>query len=99
MIRGTNPTIIFTLPFEVSSIQRLWITFSQRNEEVFTLSKDDCEMTDDKVTVTLSQEQTLLLMSNSLLDIQFRVLTINDTALASNILSVPVHRILKGGVI
>lgn len=99
MIRGTTPKLIFTLPFETDSIQKLWITFSQNRREIFTICDDECEMSEDKVTITLSQDQTLLLTSSSLVEIQLRVLTINDTALASNILKENVDRILKGGVI
>lgn len=99
MIRGTTPKLIFTIPFETDSIQKLWITFSQNKKEVFTICEDECEMSEYEVVVTLSQDQTLLLTSSSLVEIQLRVLTINDTALASNILKENVDRILKGGVI
>lgn len=99
MIRGTTPTLIFTFPFEVDSIQKMWLTFSQNDKEVFTIDKDRCELSERKVTVTLTQEQTLQLINNAQVEIQFRVLTYNSTALASNILKLPVQRILKGGVI
>ena len=99
MIRGTTPDLIFTLPFEVKTIQTLWITFYQAGKEVFTLDNESCDLTDNKVTIRLSQEQTLQLVSNSYVEIQLRVLNTNNVAMASNILKVPVQRILKGGVI
>lgn len=99
MIRGTTPTLIFTFPFEVSAVQKLWLTFSQNDKEVFTIDKDHCQLSESNVTVTLTQEQTLQLINNARVEVQFRVLTYNGTALASNILKLPVQRILKGGVI
>ena len=99
MIRGTNPTLTFTLPFEVKTIQKMWVTFSQNDKEVFTLNKEDCELNGNNVMLQLSQEQTLSLLSNVRVEIQLRVLTFNNASLASNIIKVSVERILKGGVI
>ena len=99
MVRGTTPELIFTLPFEVSSIQKLWITFSQKNSEIFTLEKEVCTLDGTEVRVSLTQEQTLQFSSNCILEIQMRVLTLDNVALASNIIRTSVQKILKGGVI
>jgi len=99
MIRGTTPTLVFTLPFDVSVIKSAWITFSQNGCEVLTVEGDRCEMTDTKMTVTLSQDETLLFTENCYAEIQIRVLTTYDTSLASDVMRTPVQRVLKGGVI
>lgn len=99
MIRGTTPTLNFTLPFEVSIIEKLWITFSQSDLEVFTLTNERCEMNEHTIKVTLTQEETLQFKSSALVEIQLRVLDNSDTAVASDIIRVPVQRILKGDVI
>ena len=99
MIRGTTPTLEFTLPFELLNIKRLWITFSQNNKEMFTVEKDECEIKGSVITLTLSQRQSLLLCSSTMVEIQIRILTDKDESLASNIIKTPVQRILKDGVI
>jgi hypothetical protein len=99
MIRGTTPTLSFTLPFETELIKKLWVTFSQCNKEIFTLEKDDCELNEYEVEVKLSQRQTLQLLPNAIVEIQLRVLTLDDVALASDVLHTSVQRILKDGEI
>ena len=103
MIRGTTPKVSFNLPFNASTAVRLWVTFSQRNKEVFTLEKEDFTISEDKIEATLTQEQTLCLVPNAIVEMQIRVLFPDEkntyTALASNIMTTPVQRILKEGEI
>lgn len=99
MIRGTTPTITFNLPFAVSLIDKIWVTFSQFNAEVFTIENVGLEMKDLTISVKLTQEQTLLLNHNFNVDIQLRILTKNSEAMASNIIKTDIGRILKEGVI
>ena len=99
MIRGTTPSYQFKLPFDVSVLNKVWVTFSQFDKEIFTIEESDCYLDGNVVRVELTQEQTLQLESNALLDIQLRVLIVNGSALASKVFRVPVRKILKGGVI
>ena len=99
MIRGTTPTLEFTLPFELVEIDKLWITFSQNNKEVFTVEKQDLVLGDKTISLKLSQKQTLLLSSNSMVNIQIRVVDTKGLAMASNIIKTPVQQILKDGEI
>ena len=102
MIRGTTPTVRFTVPFDPSIAKKIWITFSQNKDEVFTIEKDQCTFEEHTVVAKLSQSQTLSLAANSLVQIQMRVSFSNgdmDEALASNILTVNVQTILKDGEI
>ena len=102
MIRGTTPRITFDVPFDPTIAKRIWITFAQNTKEVFTVTENDCILTDKTVTITLSQEQTLALNSNSNVNIQMRVSFANgekDEALASDIVTTTVQRILKDGEI
>lgn len=50
-------------------------------------------------TTTLTQEETLSLVAKVDVALQLRVLSTNNTAYASNIVTVPVEAILKEGVI
>lgn len=99
MIRGTTPTVKFTLPFDTSLIQSVYITFSQKGEELFTLVNSDCTFLENGITSKLSQRQTLALTHNAPVEIQIRVLTTDGNALASNIIRTVTEKILKDGEI
>lgn len=99
MIRGTTPTVIFTLPFEAEVFETVWITFSQNSREVFTLYSDELILNGDTITAKLTQEQTLKLTGRCKVDIQIRGKTYDGKALASNVMSTWAERILKDGEI
>lgn len=99
MIRGTTPTLEFTLPFDVTLIENAYITFSQNGEVVLEKSLSDCEKSADKLTLRLTQEDTLKFISPNIVEIQLRVKTFENDALASNIIKTSVEKILKDGVI
>lgn len=102
MIRGTTPTLTFTLPFDVNEALKLWLTFSQKHEEVFTLEKEDLNIEENVITCRLTQQQTLSLKCNTPVEIQIRVAFTNesfDDALASEIITTSMQRILKDGEI
>ena len=103
MIRGTTPTLTFTIPFEPDNIDKLWITFSQNKTEVFTVEKDAVTFDGHDIAVRMSQKQTLALNGNSMVDIQIRLSFIGDPndqdALASDIIRTSVEEILKDGEI
>ena len=92
MIRGTTPTLEFTMPFDTSLIAELYITITQNGA---------CNCNDTSVSLTLTQEDTLRLEQKPYSDseMQIRVRTIAGEALASNIMRIYVGRILKDGVI
>ena len=97
MIRGTTPTLTFTLPFSTSTIRSLMLTFSQSGKEVFTLEKEDCTLDDTSVIVHLTQEQTLKFLTTALVEIQMRVLTTDNQAIASEIITCSIDKVLKDG--
>lgn len=99
MIRGTTPKLVFNLPFDVSDIKTVWVTFSQYNREVFTIETENLTMDGMKVSVELTQAQTLELSQNDSVEIQLRILTNNGDALASNIMKTSAGKILKDGEI
>ena len=99
MIRGTTPTLTFTLPFSTSTIKSMMLTFSQSGREVFTLTQNDCVLEDTSCEVHLTQKQTLKFSTASMVEIQIRVLTNDGNALASNIITTSASRILKDGEI
>lgn len=101
MIRGTTPVLEFELPFDTDLLEEAYVTISQRGAVAIEKSIDECTLKHDMLSVRLSQEETLELTAqrNLQAEIQLRVLTRDGEALASNIESVDVGRILKDGVI
>ena len=101
MIRGTTPVLEFTLPFDTELLEEAYVTISQRGAVVIDKSIDECTLKHTMLSVRLSQEETLELIAqrNLRVEIQLRVLTRDGEALASNIETVDVGRILKDGVI
>ena len=99
MIRGTTPTLEFAIPFETSVLAEAFVTLSQNNVVVLDKALAECKCDDMKLSVKLSQEETLKLDCNCKTEIQVRVRTKEGDALASDIIIVDTKRILKDGVI
>ena len=107
LIRGTTPTIEITVKNELdfSTIQQVWVYISQQKKtKVDKLISDvifDAEHS--KISVTLSQEDTLALKSNENTNIatlfQLRLLLNDGTALATVAKEVEVIEIYKEGII
>lgn len=99
MIRGTTPTHVFTLPFDVSVIKTAKVIYSQRGEVVLTKCGDDLRMEGNEIRLTLSQENTLSFTCTDNVSIQLRVLTTANDALASDIMIISVARCLEDEVL
>lgn len=105
MIRGTTPTLCFTLPFKTDTLSCAYVTFSKQGkvmnqgECIFEKTLDECCTDGNKLSVTLTQEETLKLDCTCNVEIQVRAKTKLGDALASNIITCDVGRILKDGVI
>ncbi len=104
MTRGTTPTLEFQLPFAANIIDVLSVAFSQKTQPyspaqlVLEKSLTDCTLSGQSVMLTLTQEDTLKLDAAQDVEIQLRILS-NGSALASQIIKIPVGRILKDGVL
>lgn len=99
MIRGTTPTIIYLLPFDVDVIDKIWLTFSQNQNEVLTLENDDLTISGTSISAYLTQAQTLEFDTHSSVAMQLRILTKEGNAIASNIMYTDVGAILRDGEI
>ena len=99
MIRGTTPTLEFVLPFNTSVLDEAYVTLSQNEQIVLDKKLEDCKCEEKKLSVRLTQEETLLLDCDCKTEIQIRARTKAGDAVASNIITVNTNRILKDGVI
>lgn len=101
MRRGTTPTIVISTDIDLSPAIVLYLTFAQDDETVFEfdLSAGRFTITEDSISVTLTQEETLSLAETSKVDIQIRARFSDGTAVASNVMKTKAREILKEGVI
>lgn len=103
MIRGTTPTIEISTDVDLTGASVLYVTFAQGTVDVCEKTLSDVTVTTNKVTVTLTQEDTLAFTASEAYGcnpvyIQIRA-KIGNTAIASNIMKTTADRILKNGVI
>lgn len=99
IVGGTTPTHIMTIPFEASALAEVMIIYAQGGFEVFRKVTKDCVIVDKEIRVTLTQEDTLKLQNLTSVQIQLRVLTVDGSALASDIFTVPVAKVLNNEVL
>lgn len=97
MIRGTTPTLRFELPFEADEIDEGYITIAQRGRPNIDIPISRCTVDGNVLILTLTQEETLQLRP-VMAEIQLRV-KIDDSVLASEMITADVGAILKEGVI
>ena len=99
MIRGTTPTLEFTLPFDTRLLSDAYVTFAQNKQVVLDKKLSECQCSDNKLIVKLTQEETLRLKCNCLVEMQIRAKDLSGNAVASDIMVESPDRILKDGVI
>lgn len=92
MIRGTTPTHTFTFnTLDPSTFKVLNIYYAQQGVEVLQKNKSDCSFSTKETengtiylaSVTLTQEETINFKSKYDVEVQLRVLTADDRALAT----------------
>lgn len=99
MIRGTTPTLEFNISIDTGQLAEAYVTLSQHGGVVVDKPLAECTCTGNKLTVRLTQEETLKLQGDSITEIQIRARTLSGDAVASNIIQEFTKRILKDGVI
>ena len=87
MFRATTPTHTFTLPIDTSRLSKILITYAQNGNIVLEKTEADCTLEGCNVSLTLTQEETLLFTTedDARISIQIRVLTADGKAYASEI--------------
>lgn len=99
MIKGTTPTHIFTLPFGAETIKTIQIIYAQNGVEKLTKSNADCALEGNSVSVKLTQEDTFAFADDACVEVQVRVLTMGNDALASRVMRVHCHECLSDEVL
>ena len=99
MFRGTTPTNRFEVEVDLTTATAIYITYKQGNTIAFEYSSNDIVVTSNSLTVTLTQQDTLKLVSGKEVQIQIRAKFSDGTAIASNIIHTTADEILKDGAI
>lgn len=97
--RGTTPTHTFCVDADLSEADVLYITYRQKGKVVIEKNIEDVEIETNKITVSLTQDDTLLLLCGIPVRIQIRAGFPDGTRIASNIIEVDAGEILKDGEI
>ena len=99
MIRGTTPTHIFTLPVETALLSELKIIYAQDDNILFCKKANNCEMTKNTASVTLTQDETFSFDCKKPVQIQVRALTVAGVSLSSPIMLISVEKCLDEEVL
>lgn len=99
MRRGTTPTHTFTTDIDLSNATVVYLTYKQGSSTVITKTLDDMTVTDESITVELSQDDTLAFDTRNSISMQIRAKFADGSAIASNIMSADPQAILRDGVI
>ena len=104
MRRGTTPTLTFTTPYAADLVVSGYITFNQRGATVLDVPLSDPSVTvsDNSISITLTQTQTLAFDANvdpPIATAQIRAVLESGKAVGSNIVTIPICKILKDGEI
>lgn len=97
MRRGSTPTNTFTVPIDLTTAT-VYIDYEQDNGIVIEKTNSDMTIESDKITIELTQEDTLK-FKPGFVYIQLRYVFPNGAADASNIIRATFDRIIKDGVI
>lgn len=93
MVRGTTPTIKYHIGLDTSTIIECVVSFKQANIELFQKKYDDVELSNEMVSVTLTQTETLGFHAGKLIT-QIKVKTQDGKVYASPMLEMKVHEAL-----
>ena len=96
MRRGTTPTVTFTIPVDCENLEAADITFSNPGGAFISKGKDDMTKAGNKISVRLTQEETLAFRANSKVMIQCAIRVSNGTGMRSKSHEEPVEDALKG---
>ena len=102
MIKGTTPTLHYNLPFGTEVIKSLEIVIDYvdaNNGFQIVKTQDDCVIGDNCISTALTQQETLRLPAPSTVDIQLRILTVDEMVFATEVQKISVKRLLKEDVI
>lgn len=97
--RGVTPTHIFETGLDLREATVLYITYQQNDRTVLEKTIEDADISEDSVSVALSQEDTLLFREDAMVRIQIRAGFADGRRVKSEIITTETDELLKEGVI
>lgn len=97
-MRGTTPTHIFDNIGVDLRNARVYLTYSQFGANVLEKTNEDMTITENTISVTLTQEETLAFQEGTI-SMQIRYVMADGKADKSDIMQTRADKILKEGVI
>lgn len=73
IIRGTTPEHEFELPYPLELISDVRIIYGQGSRSIFTKTKEDCVLSEGKISVLLTEDETFSILPSKPLDIEIRI--------------------------
>ena len=101
MYRGTTPTLTFKANFDLDTIINLTIVFKQGGEIKLKKYLQDCEVDTGhkKISVTLSEDETIEFIPNKDLHIQMRIRFEDGTVISSKVMTIYIDDILEENIL
>lgn len=96
--RGSTPVNTFKVNIDLTDAT-IYLTYAQGGVVKIEKTGTDLTVTENTISTTLTQEDTLKLESNQLVEMQIRYIKPNGIADGSNVITASVGKILKDGVI
>ena len=95
-IRGTTPTHTFILPFHTSLFEDFSVAYREVRTREVKVKRDmtNCEMDENVIAVTLTQEESLSFTPGAIVEVQLKVYSDTGEVLAS-----PSYRLLAEDVL
>ncbi len=97
MIRGSTPTHNFKHKLDAAIIHKVRVIYSQDDVVVLRKEGSDCIKNGNKISVDLTQEDTLMFKEGTV-QIQLRILTTYGKSIPSKIYTVNVYKLLEDEV-
>lgn len=99
--RGSTPTHVFNVPIDLTNATSVFVTYKQIDGMV-TVERNKSQLdsiTATKITVSLTQAETLSFTERVKCEVQIRAKLSDGSALVSNEIAFKVGKTLKSGVI
>lgn len=97
--RGTTEPISYDLPFPADRLAAAYITVQQNDETVIEKKLEDMAIDGNRISVKLTQTETLALESGVFAMVQLRARDVNGDSYDSEVELVTVGMLLKDGEI
>ena len=96
---GTTPTHNFTLPIDVSIVKDVEITYSKGETIILQKHGIDCQLKGNRISTTLTQEDTFMFNHKVDVKIQVRVIDLAGKVFASDVMKVDAKECLSKDVL